>query len=112
MNGLSALQPDEDTISLLFASGLDNFLSQAEHRAHSAELKTQVVDNFAVRKLKQRRTLVDQSYFYAQRGKHRAVFDTHNSCTDHDQLARDVGQVLNLVRVQDVGTVYGKPVRV
>ena len=85
---LAALEFREHAIALLVESHAGHLIAQPERRPHLPQMVGERLYDFAVHKIEQLRTLIDQRHFHAHRRHERRVFQAHDARSDNNQFAR------------------------
>ena len=84
-----------------------HFFVQAHGHAAVAQVIAERLDDLLVGKLQQLGPLFDQRDAHAERGEHAGVLDADDAAAHHDQRLGQVGQVENLIAVDDRAAVDG-----
>ena len=82
---------------------------QAHGHAAVAQVVAECLHDFLVGKLQQLGPLFDQGDAHAERGEHAGVLDADDAAAHHDQRFGQVGQVENLIAVDDRAPVDRHP---
>ena len=101
VNVLSARQLGKHPVALFVEADRNDFFAEPKHRPQLPQLEAQALHNFAVHEIQQYGTLVEQSDFHAQGGKHGRVFQPDNAGAHDDQVARDFFQAVHLIGVEN-----------
>src|SRR5215813_12644260 len=90
MHVFAAFELGRHTIAFCIDADGNHFLAEAKNRSKLTQLKAEVLNNLPVDKIQQHRTLIEQSDFCAQGGKHGSIFQTDDASAHHDEFARNL----------------------
>ena len=101
MHRLAAFELGEDAVTVLVEANVHHLLAQPEYGTELPKLEAQALDDLAIGKVQQHRTLVQQRDLHSQRGEHRRILQADDAGAHDDQLARQLLQAVHLVGVED-----------
>src|SRR6516164_3178549 len=107
LHRFSALQFGEDAVPVVIESYRYHFLPQPEDGTQLPKLETEAFHNFAVGEVQYEGALVEQGNLHAQGGEHRGILQPDDAPAHHDQLARQLLQLMYLVGVENPLTIDG-----
>ena len=107
MHFFAAFEFGKDAVTLRINADARDFFAEAKHGAHLAQVVGEGFDDFAVHKIEERRALVDQGDFGAERGQERGVLQTDDAGADDDEFARKAFHAGNAIGIHDAFVVEG-----